>query len=129
MTEPRIIQQRERNRVIEMLEWLIECEHTPPDLGMNELINSWSDYVPSSVEPKYVLAEVFTDAEQKSILRVNTAVDAFCDATPQSITDEHAALRLPEWTTVVVLSRSALSLLMERGKMPEEELYVELKEQ
>jgi hypothetical protein len=38
--------QRIRNRIIEMLEWIVDSECIPPELGMNELINSWADWVP-----------------------------------------------------------------------------------
>jgi hypothetical protein len=104
-----------------MLEWLIECETNPPKVGMNELINCWEDWVPSPLVEGYFPAPVFTDTEQKLIRSVSNAVDAFCDATPESIEDERAALQLPQWLAVIAAAKSALSAMMARGKMPEEE--------
>ncbi|MDR2128957.1 MAG: hypothetical protein LBP52_07820 [Burkholderiaceae bacterium] len=117
---PQIVDQRVRNRIIEMLEWLVECETTPPDCGMDELINGWEDWVPAPFEPGLYLPPVFTEAEQELICRVSRAVDVFCDATPKSITDARAAIQLPQWAAVIAAARSALLVMLERGRMPEE---------
>ena len=116
-----LVYQRVRNRVIEMLEWLIECESIPPDLGMNELINCWADWVPTPLSDDYFPVPVFSEAEQKRVRDVNNAVDKFCDVTPRNIVDANAALKLPEWSVVVESAKLALADMMARGRMPEDQ--------
>jgi len=104
-----------------MLEWLVECEATPPELGMNELINSWEDWVPSPLVSGNFPAPVFTAIEQELIRKVSSALDVFCLAAPGSIKDEQAALRLPEWVAVISITKQALSSMIERERMSEEQ--------
>jgi len=115
-----LVYQRIRNRVIEMLEWLVKCEASPPELGMDELINEWEGWVPSPFDIGSVPSPVFTAREQMWIGRVSCAVDAFCFVTPRSIKDEQAAIKLPEWAAVISAAKPALAAMTERGRMPEE---------
>jgi hypothetical protein len=121
MVSRQLVEQRVRNRIIEMLEWLLACEHTPPEPGMDALINFWDDWVSSPFDPRYFLPPVFTGTEQALICQVSRAIDAFCDATPASITDVQAALKLPEWAAVIAAVRPALLIMTARGRMSEEE--------
>jgi hypothetical protein len=116
-----LVYQRIRNRIIELLEQLVECETSPPELGMNELINSWDDWVPSPLVEGYFPPPVFTNSEQNVIRRTSVAIDEFCEVTPKSIEDDRAVLRLPRWALVIETSKLALSTMMERGKMSEDE--------
>ena len=116
-----LVYQRIRNRVIEMLEWLIESESTPPQLGMDELINSWEDWVPIPMPQGYFTSPVFTPVEIELLHSVSAAIDAFCEATPQSIEDEAAAIALPQWAAVIGAAKPALSAMSARGRMSQEE--------
>ena len=104
-----------------MLDWLIECEFTLPDLGMNELVNCWEDFVPSPLPADYFPEPVFTHEEERLIRIVSIKMDAFCDVTPKSIQDEAFALSLPQWGAVIAAARNARIEIMKRGRMPEEE--------
>jgi hypothetical protein len=104
-----------------MLDWLVECETTPPDLGMNELVNCWEDWVPSPLPENYFPEPVFAPEEERLIRGVSSAIDAFCDATPKSVHDDFAELRLPQWAAVVAAAKVARIEMMKRGRMPEEE--------
>ena len=115
-----LIDQRVRNRIIEMLEWLVECESTPPDLGMNELINCWEDWVPIPAPTDFFSPPVFTSTENAQLHAVSQALDAFCIATPPSIQDGVKAISLPEWAAVISAAKVALNTMMQRGKMSEE---------
>lgn len=116
-----LVFQRIRNRVIETLDLLVECETTPPDLGMNELVNCWEDWVPSPLPENYFPEPVFAPEEERLIRDVSLTMDAFCDATPRTIQDDVATLRLPQWAAVVTTAKVARSTMMKRGRMPEEE--------
>lgn len=118
-----LVYQRIRNRVVEILDWISECESTPPDLGMNELINSWEDWVPSPLPESYFPEPVFTPEEERLIRNVSSTIDTFCDATPKFIQDELSALRLPQWVAVVIAAKAAHIEMMKRGQMPEEEVF------
>lgn len=113
--------QRIRNRVIEMLDWLVECETTPPDLGMNELVNCWEDWVPSHLPENYFPEPVFAPEEERLIRDVSLTMDAFCDATLKIIQADVATLRLPQWAAVVTTAKAASIAMMKRGRMSEEE--------
>lgn len=104
-----------------MLEWLIECETMPPELGMNELINSWEDWVPIPLPPEYFAMPVFTPTEVVLLSIVSAAIGEFCGVTPQSIDDDTSAIMLPQWAMVIKTAKPALAAMLERGKMPEDE--------
>jgi hypothetical protein len=104
-----------------MLEWLLECESTPPELGLNELINFWEDWVSSPLQEDEFHISVYTEVEDNLLREVSSAVDAFCEVTPQSITDEVGAMALPEWIAVIAAARRAYIAMMKRGKFSENE--------
>ena len=116
----RLIDQRIRNRIIEMLEWVIECEHTAPDLGLEELVNAWDDLVDSPFQPDRFPDPTYTDEERQSLRAVSAAMDAFCVATPQKIIDQDGALMLSEWKTLTSRAKDAYTCLMNRGRLPED---------
>ena len=117
-----LVYQRIRNRIIEMLEWIIECESTPPEGGMNELINSWEDWVPLPTIQGYFPSPVFTSNEDSLLSSVSDAIDKFCEVTPKSIEDDLKVLSLPQWTGVILAAKEALAVMQKRGMMSEEEV-------
>lgn len=115
-----LVYQRIRNRIIEMLEWIVECESTPPELGMNELVNAWEDWVPIPLMEHYFNGPVFTEEEENLIREVSFQMNAFCDKTPKTIRDDIASIRLPEWSKVIVASKLTHVVMLQRGRMPED---------
>lgn len=115
------IHKRVRNRVIELLDWLVECETTPPNCGVLELLNFWEDWIPSPIPENCFPEPVFTPEEELHIRITNAQLDAFFHAISKSIEDDSAALRLPEWAAVVAAAKAARIEMMKRGRMPEEE--------
>jgi hypothetical protein len=119
---PRIIQQRIRNRIFEYLEMVVEFESDHPPWDLNELVNQWEDWVrrPCSVDtwppPTYTCEEVAI------LMKMDSAWDSFCEATPGNIVDESAALRNPAWSNLVCAAAAALNELRKRGKLSEEQL-------
>jgi hypothetical protein len=115
------VEQRTRNRIIETLEWFLECESTPPELGVNELINSWEDWAHSPLLEDQFPVPVYTQVEDKLLRQLSSAIDVFCDVTPQSIKDEAAAIARPEWAAVIAAARHAYPAMMQRGRLSEDE--------
>lgn len=113
-----LLHQRIRNRIIETLEWMIECETNP--LGMNELVNTWEDWVPAPIPAGYFPAPVFSEQEKVLLMRTSVAMQAFCDATPNGVPNTPETLQLSQWRAVTAAARQALQALMERGRMPED---------
>ncbi|MDR2239012.1 MAG: hypothetical protein LBE33_01035 [Zoogloeaceae bacterium] len=120
-----LIYQRIRNRVIEELESIVQAENMCPSYGVNELVNSWEDWVPIPMPKNYFSLPVFTAQENELLYQVGTAFNEFCKVTPKVIEDDAAAILLPQWLSVVSAARSALSVMRIRGKMSEEhELFL-----
>ena len=116
-----LVYQRIRNRIIEMLEWIIDSENRAPTVGFDELINSWEDWVSSPLQTDAFPPPVYTPAEGERLRDVSLAVDELCNATPTSITGDVAVLALPEWVAVVETARTAHGELMMRGRLSEDE--------
>ncbi len=118
----RIVEQRIRNRIIEVLDRIVSFGEASGLTDLNELLNEWEDWVgiehpirrEDSAEP------VYTSAECDAVSAVDRAWERFCDATPQTITDAGAATRLPEWDSLVTAATIAASVLNQRGRMSEE---------
>ncbi len=58
---------------------------------MHELINSWEDWVPTLSSKGYFTPQGFTPAESEFLLNVSTAIEVFCEATPNPIEHYDAA--------------------------------------
>ena len=116
-----LVYQRIRNRIIEMLEWMIESESKVPAVGFDELTSLWEDWVMSPFQKDLYPVPVYTAEESECIRKVSHAVDALCNATPSSITADATVLTLPEWAVVVETARKAHAVLMKRGRLSEEE--------
>lgn len=115
-----LVYQRIRNRIVELLEWLIECENEPPRCGMNELINSWEDWVPTPSPKGYFVDQGFTPMQNVLLVNVSAAIEDFCEATPEPIENDAAAITLPQWRLVIAAAKPTLSAMKASTKMSEE---------
>ncbi|CAG1771168.1 hypothetical protein BAC3_01601 [uncultured bacterium] len=118
-----LVYQRIRNRIIEVLELLIKSENSSPKFQLNELINFWEDWINSPLQENEFPMPVYTEAEDKLLREVSSAINAFCEVTPKSITNEAEAMALPEWSAVIVTARSAHIAMMKRGKFSEDKTF------
>ena len=100
---------------------LIEYESDPPPFGLNEVLNQWEDWVPSRAGPDDFPEPTYTHIEAGLLVKVYDAWDSFCNATPQTIADEPAALNTRQWSALVATGRSALGVLGKRGRLSEED--------
>jgi hypothetical protein len=116
-----LIEQRIRNRLIEVCEWIVDYEKNP-NIDPNGLINSWYDYFdgcnPSCTEP------VYSPSESRRLMVVAEAMDNLCRVTPQTIPSDSNSLqaffRLAEWQVLKKAVRSALKELQVRGRFSED---------
>jgi hypothetical protein len=117
-----IIQQRIRNRQIEMLEWFVSYELETMRLTLTSLLNSWEDFVGAEHPLKFedFPFPTYTDDEYRALCEVDNAWQKFCDATPSRIFDDVACFRLSQWKDLVLKAKIALTIFMRRGRMRED---------
>ena len=120
MTTSRLIEQRIRNRLFEYVEWVVEAEHAPPGLGLNELLNQWEDFVRRPVEVETFPAPVFTEPEVEALKTLDSAWNRFCNATPATVLDERAAMSAPEWRDFVGAAKATAQVFALRGRLSED---------
>ena len=118
---PKLIEQRIRNRIYEYVESVAEFPANRGVWDLNELVNSWEDYVPDPFQAHMFPAPTFSAGEVAVMAKVHSAWLAFADATPQNIDDESLAMRTPQWIALVEASRTASSTFSIRGKLEEQE--------
>jgi hypothetical protein len=122
MTTTRLVEQRIRSRLIEYVEWVVEAEHDPPGLGLNEMLNQWEDWVRRPVEAGTFPEPVFTQIETDALTSLDNAWEGICDATPMTILDERASMSTPEWRAFVEAARAAALVFAHRGRLSEDVL-------
>lgn len=93
----RIVKQRIRSRLIELLGSFVAFSQEQGTTDLNELLNEWEDWVgiEHPIQQKDFDGPVYTAVEYEVLLSVDKAWERFCKVTPQTITDTKAALQLP----------------------------------
>jgi hypothetical protein len=87
---------------------------------MNELINSWEDWVPTPSPKGYFVDQGFTPMQSVFLVNVSAAIEDFCEATPELIESDAAAIALPQWRLVIAAAKPTLSAMKASTKMSEE---------
>ena len=116
MTDPQTIF-RIRERIIDVLEWIVDSRTKIPDCGFNGLVNLWDDWLHPFRQTEFS-QQGFSIEEIAGIRRVDELLEAFCLVMPQSIPDTQATLRKEEWVQVTVAAEQALSKLLKRSMLP-----------
>ncbi len=111
--------QRIRNRILEIVEWIVESEVTPPKLGFNSLINHWDDWTINSNQASDFPLPFFSENEGHLLVALGEAINAFCQATSKEIKNDEEALHSPEWKSVLTLARHTYEEMMKRGRFSE----------
>nr|WP_315467921.1 hypothetical protein [uncultured Undibacterium sp.] len=111
--------QRIRNRLFEIVEWIIESDANPPSLGFNALINYWDDWTNSSTHASDFPAPIYSANEGQLLVKLGEAIDTFCKVTPQTMETEVEASHSPEWKSVLVLAHQTYEEMMKRGRLSE----------
>lgn len=123
----RVVEQRVRNRIIEYLELAssfdaqqqyerdVPIAHIP-----YEVINQWEDWVHKDPREGRDLSDVYDGAEVESMCQFHAAWEDAASAVPDNYPPLSEVQALPEWERLRETARSALSVFMMRGKMPED---------
>lgn len=117
---PQVVKQRIRNRIIDWCEWCVDFE-TCDYQDFAELINFWNDWWDSD-DIDYYGPPVFTLQESQALAAVEVEHDRLCEATKiLDPLDFPRIYALKEWTSCKRAAQVALTLLMSRGRLSEEE--------
>lgn len=115
---PEMVDRRIRNRIIECLEIAADAAALA-EFGAFSFINLWDDWVQPPIAERYA-APVFTAAEAKAIQAFHDTLDQAAQATDADITrPEELSSRAP-WRAVLAGAAAALSVFLERGRLPED---------
>lgn len=118
-----IVEQRVRNRIIELLSSIVSFGEASGNNDLNEILNQWEDWVGTDhpIDRTGFTEPVYTSAEYDALLAVDIAWQQLCDVTQQTITHADGITHLPEWGSYVAAASIAASVLGQRGRMPEEQ--------
>ncbi|WP_143535343.1 hypothetical protein [Rhizobium sp. N122] len=114
---PRLLDQRIRNRFIELFDVLSKGDEAVRDLGWAEYFNYFFDWFPD--EGPIQLLSTMTDQETEAAERVLAAMRDACDATPRFMTDDD--LISTGWPQrILPIAKQAADIFLRRGRFDED---------
>ncbi len=121
-----VVSQRIRNRIIEYLEVACSFEkqrayqRSVPHVGVpSEMINQWEDWVDWERLATY-LPPAFSPDEHRALTRFHAMWELIAAEVPDPLPVLEETLKLPAWMRLADEAQAALSVLVVRGKMPED---------
>ena len=122
-----LINQRIRNRIIEVLELAssfeaqLEYQSNAPTVWVaNEVINQWEDWVRDPRDPSFC-PPVFTPEEQEAIASFYRVWDDVCENTPDPLPHLEELQKTESWERLRLAAKTALLVFQKRGRMSDEE--------
>jgi hypothetical protein len=113
----RVLDQRHRNRTVEVLETLADGPEGVRFVGFSDYFNSFFDFVPDDCVPYPNSA--MTSEEIQAVAEVCKLLSAALEATPQVMTpEEFIDTGWPD--EIMPVAQKALDAFMRRGKFDEE---------
>jgi hypothetical protein len=120
-SEPLVLEQRIRNRLIEYVEWVVEYQReSEPRLGVGELLNQWEDFITRPICESNFPSPAFTADEIKTLKRLDDCWEQLCSATPKHIAHDCEVFEMGEWAAFVACAVEAALVFHMRGKLPED---------
>ena len=115
----RLVEQRIRNRIIEVLDMLSDGEEHVQTSGFSDYFELFYDWIPHREDGAFPDLSTLTEPEQRALSEVSQVLDEACDDTPNDMSErEFIATGWPE--RIQPIARRALDLLLERGRFDEE---------
>lgn len=98
-----------------------EYERTVPIAHIPyEVINQWGDQFPRGLEWELERSSVYTLREAEALRRFEGVWKATSKAVPDDYPSLRAVQALPAWQELQTAAASALDILEQRGRMPED---------
>jgi hypothetical protein len=123
---PRLVLQRIRNRIIEILDTMASfdeqrtyAQRVPICYVPYELINGWEDFV-ASPRPPHFTEPVFSSAECDAIEHFYPHWREAADALPEGFPPLEDVLNSRYWMRLRDAARQALAAFLIRGRLPED---------
>ena len=116
----RIIHQRIRNRIMEVVVTLAEGDDGVRRVWPTEYFESFYDLIPHRDDGEMRPNSAITADERALLLEVSSILDDACDATPHNMT-AHELIATGWPKRIQPVARKALILMRERGRFSEEQ--------
>lgn len=114
----KLLAQRLRNRIMEVLSGYA-CNEDWEQLGPDEMINLWADFVDEGIITIYI-EPVFTKQEQFNLIAFHKLWLQYCESTPKNMPPFREIKATPEWQKLQNEAMKLLELFELRGKLDEE---------
>jgi hypothetical protein len=111
-----LLYQRLRNRMIELLDLYCSFDDLAK-LGAFEAVNMVDDWLPLDYDEA---PNVFNQQEKRAIGEFINLFEAASNATDEDICDVNWFMSSDEWIRLSAVAKSALSVLLKRGRFSEE---------
>lgn len=114
-----VIEQRLRNRIMEVIEILADGDGGVRRVGAHEYFNLFYDFIPHRDDGEMYPSSAISLDERELILEVRGILDDACDATPRLMGDDE--LIGTGWPKrIQAVARKALDLMLTKGRLSEE---------
>ena len=115
----RVIDQRVRNRIMEVLLGLTDGNEEIEQWGPGEYFEGFYDWIPHRGDGGMRPNSAITAEERALLVQVSNLLDDACDATPRDVTTD--ALIASGWPERIrPVAQRALSVMLQRGRFDEE---------
>ncbi len=112
----RLLDQRLRNRIIEVTSMLAEGEHTIRALGAGDYFNNFYTFVPDQGD---IINSTFTYEETAGIRSLRDLLNLACESTPLMVDEEE--LLASGWPAKIAgPAQALLQVLLARGEFSED---------
>ena len=113
-----IINQRARNRIIEVLDYYAIVDNLTP-LKPIEILEMWDEWVDDNQLESFQ-KPAFTDEEIEAISAFHDYWLQYCDELPKTVSSASELIMESSWATFVAQSKICLECLMQRGLLSED---------
>lgn len=113
-----LLQQRLRNRIIEVLSLLCGEQHSIRKVGTAEILERWWDYVDED-KLGFFSEPVFSYKELKAIKVLHQLIEDRYKAIPNTF-EETEMIKCKEWVNVTAQASKVCELFNQRGQFDEE---------
>lgn len=117
----KLLHQRLRNRVIEVLE-IASSPESIAEFGAFGTIDWLDDFLSTTPNDEPAANDVYTGEERMALARVTEAFEAASDVTDVDLYDAGQIAAIVEWQNLIAVSNGALDVFAKRGKFSEDEI-------
>jgi len=114
----RLLKQRLRNRIIEVIDMLVDSDDAIKKIGTDEILECWFDNVDDEKLGFYD-SPVFTQKETELVTELHQIIDESCELIPTTWKPSDVASCGP-WGKIVTKANVAFEVFKKRGCFDEE---------